>query len=283
MAILNDDDHAGIVAWLSHGRGFLIFKKKQFETDVMPKFFSKHSKFTSFTRKLNRWGFVRVTRGPEMGAYYNKLFQRDDPTCCLKMTCQKSNGPGLRDSFAVVDRLPYARNQTSVSQRVAMQNHQLQQEQFYQQQQQHQQILQSDGFGMESLHQPQNFFEVQQQQHMQLLMRHREQMLHREALLRGNVQRGGCASAGGRSFATQQQVPMSAMNPHQLNQYQMDSVGRVLDSKSILQTMTSHGVLQLNSGDDHVMRQRDQRQQQNGGEPMSQSEMMGMYQNRRMM
>ncbi len=48
----------------------------------------KQSKFTSFTRKLNRWGFERVARGPETGAYYHPLFQRNNLRLCLQMTCQ---------------------------------------------------------------------------------------------------------------------------------------------------------------------------------------------------
>lgn len=42
-------------------------------------------KFTSFTRRLKRWNFERVARGPEIGAYYNPLFQRDHPEWVLKM------------------------------------------------------------------------------------------------------------------------------------------------------------------------------------------------------
>jgi hypothetical protein len=57
---------------------------------VLPKFF-KATKFTSFTRKLNRWGFTRVTRGPEMGSYYHKLFLREDPSLCLRMSSHSSS------------------------------------------------------------------------------------------------------------------------------------------------------------------------------------------------
>jgi HSF-type DNA-binding len=58
----------------------------------LPKFF-KQSKFTSFTRKLNRWGFIRVTRGPQTGSYFHKLFQRDHPELCLQMRCQNARLP----------------------------------------------------------------------------------------------------------------------------------------------------------------------------------------------
>ena len=39
---------------------------------VLPVYF-KQSKYTSFTRKLKRWGFTRVTSGTELGAYYHKV------------------------------------------------------------------------------------------------------------------------------------------------------------------------------------------------------------------
>lgn len=66
MEILSDENNIDIITWLPHGKGFTIVDKKRFAEEVLPKNFKK-SKFTSFTRKLNRWSFVRVTRGPETG------------------------------------------------------------------------------------------------------------------------------------------------------------------------------------------------------------------------
>ena len=59
MDILSNEANADIICWLPHGNGFIINKKKTFANEVLPKYF-KASKFTSFTRKLNRWGFTRV-------------------------------------------------------------------------------------------------------------------------------------------------------------------------------------------------------------------------------
>jgi hypothetical protein len=66
MEILSTEPYAEIISWLPHGNGFHITDKKRFSDEVLPKYFKK-SKFTSFTRKLNRWNFVRVTRGAETG------------------------------------------------------------------------------------------------------------------------------------------------------------------------------------------------------------------------
>jgi hypothetical protein len=90
MEILTSDDHADTISWLPHGRSFIIYKKKTFAATVLPKFF-KATKFTSFTRKLNRWGFTRVTRGPEMGSYYHRQFLRDSPELCLRMSSHTSS------------------------------------------------------------------------------------------------------------------------------------------------------------------------------------------------
>ncbi len=72
MTVLDNDQLSDIITWLPHGKGFIILQKKKFAAEVMPIYF-KHSKFTSFTRKLNRWGFTRVPRGPEAGSYYHKV------------------------------------------------------------------------------------------------------------------------------------------------------------------------------------------------------------------
>ena len=79
MEVLSNPEVTDIITWLPHGKGFIILQKRRFSMDVMPLYF-KHSKFTSFTRKLNRWGFTRVSRGPEMGAYYHKV--RDEDGLC---------------------------------------------------------------------------------------------------------------------------------------------------------------------------------------------------------
>lgn len=86
MAVLETDQLSDVITWLPHGKGFIILQKKKFASDIMPLYF-KHSKFTSFTRKLNRWGFTRVPRGPETGAYYHKYFQKGNHDLCMQMHC----------------------------------------------------------------------------------------------------------------------------------------------------------------------------------------------------
>jgi hypothetical protein len=55
MEILDKPEFNTSIMWLSHGKGFMVTNKKRFAADVLPHYFGKQSKFTSFTRKLNRW------------------------------------------------------------------------------------------------------------------------------------------------------------------------------------------------------------------------------------
>jgi HSF-type DNA-binding len=77
--------------WLDHGLSFKVFAKEDFEQKVLPTYFQKQSKYWSFTRKLGRWGFVRITSGSESGSYQHPLFRRDEPELLSRMTCQSSN------------------------------------------------------------------------------------------------------------------------------------------------------------------------------------------------
>jgi len=88
--VLADEANFEILHWLPGGKAFIIYDKKRFAANILPRFF-KQSQFTSFTRKMSRWSYVRVNRGPLMGAYYHKLFQKDKPALCRLMTCKGNN------------------------------------------------------------------------------------------------------------------------------------------------------------------------------------------------
>jgi len=86
MELLNMPEVQHIICWLPHGKSFIIVRPKVFASEIMPHYF-RQAKYASFTRKLNRWGFRQVTKGPEHGAFQHKLFQRSKPMMCLKMFC----------------------------------------------------------------------------------------------------------------------------------------------------------------------------------------------------
>jgi hypothetical protein len=95
MEILTEPTNADAITWLPHGKAFIIINRQKFANMVLPKYFRK-TKYTSFTRKLNRWNFTRVTRGPELGAYYHEFFQRNSESLCTQMYCKNE-----RAKFAV--------------------------------------------------------------------------------------------------------------------------------------------------------------------------------------
>lgn len=95
MQILDDSELTDVISWLPHGRSFVIIRPDVFSEKVLPRYFPStdsrsSTKYPSFTRKLNRWGFRQATRGPDTGAFHHPYFKRDEPELCLDMVCQKS-------------------------------------------------------------------------------------------------------------------------------------------------------------------------------------------------
>lgn len=118
MDLLSNKEVVDVISWLPHGESFIIYDREKFVSDILPVFF-KESKFPSFARKLNRWGFERINRGVETGSFKHKYFKRDNRELCKKMKCQKkyerkkksisyneeasSSAPNSRDSKDVVN------------------------------------------------------------------------------------------------------------------------------------------------------------------------------------
>ena len=66
------------IAWADEGRAFIVRNPDAFAREVVPMFF-KATKFSSFTRKLYRWGFRQVNRGTgamDPIVFANPNFQR---------------------------------------------------------------------------------------------------------------------------------------------------------------------------------------------------------------
>mmetsp|Transcript_26295 Transcript_26295/g.73446 ORF Transcript_26295/g.73446 Transcript_26295/m.73446 type:complete len:428 (+) Transcript_26295:807-2090(+) len=88
MKVLSNPNFKHIITWMPSGRSFTILKPKDFVAEILPEHF-KSAKYSSFTRKLHRWGFMRHYRGEEAGAFYHKDFQKDNLDLVEKMTCHK--------------------------------------------------------------------------------------------------------------------------------------------------------------------------------------------------
>mmetsp|Transcript_15085 Transcript_15085/g.19780 ORF Transcript_15085/g.19780 Transcript_15085/m.19780 type:complete len:309 (+) Transcript_15085:130-1056(+) len=66
------------ISWNDAGTAFFIVNLETFTELILMKYF-RHQKFPSFQRQLNLYGFRKVTRGPDTGAYSHKYFVRDRP------------------------------------------------------------------------------------------------------------------------------------------------------------------------------------------------------------
>jgi hypothetical protein len=74
-----------IVCWLPHRRAFRINNKDRFMKELLPAFFTGQNRWSSFLRQLNLYGFSRVTKGTDYGAYYHELMIGGRPDLCQYM------------------------------------------------------------------------------------------------------------------------------------------------------------------------------------------------------
>ena len=84
-----------IIRWMPHGRSWIVLNKKEFLEKVAPSHF-QISKFESFTRQVNGWGFKRITQGPDINSYYHEMFLRGMPHMIQWMKRTTSAGSGRR-------------------------------------------------------------------------------------------------------------------------------------------------------------------------------------------
>lgn len=94
-----EEGNEWIVSWQPHGRSFTVHKPKIFVEKIMPTYFNQ-SKYASFQRQLNLYGFSRLTSGKDKGAYYHSCFVRGQPDLCRGMIRQKIKGTKVRRTLA---------------------------------------------------------------------------------------------------------------------------------------------------------------------------------------
>ncbi|KAL7524339.1 hypothetical protein ACHAWF_000907, partial [Thalassiosira exigua] len=69
--MINNESSAGAIDWLPDGNGFVILLKEDFQDKILPSYFGK-AKYSSFARRLKRWGF---RRGSNPGIYLHNNFR----------------------------------------------------------------------------------------------------------------------------------------------------------------------------------------------------------------
>jgi hypothetical protein len=84
-SILDNRNWNKVVTWLTSGKSFCIMDREEFTRKILSKYF-RETKFESFSRRVKRWGFRKVsTTGTKQDIYYHDLFQRDRPDLCVLM------------------------------------------------------------------------------------------------------------------------------------------------------------------------------------------------------
>lgn len=83
-----------IISWQVHGRCFKIHNFDFFAAYLLPRYF-RQTKFSSFKRQMNLYGFRREL-GADNGSYYHELFLRGRPDLVMTM---RRVGAGVSDGW----------------------------------------------------------------------------------------------------------------------------------------------------------------------------------------
>jgi hypothetical protein len=84
-----------MISWLPETNAFKVHNKTKFASDILPVYFNA-TKYKSFQRNLNLWGFETITEGPNKGGCYHPLFVKGDREKCHYMTRQKVKGTKVK-------------------------------------------------------------------------------------------------------------------------------------------------------------------------------------------
>lgn len=107
MNLIDDESNSDVIIWSPKGDGFVIMNKNRLTTEVLPKVF-KLTQYTSFTRRLKRWGFVTTRGFSTTPSYHHPLFRRNDPSSIKKMRPLSRRHQYRRRNPQQVSQLQYA-------------------------------------------------------------------------------------------------------------------------------------------------------------------------------
>jgi len=80
-----------IISWLPDANAFKVHNKVRFTKEILPSYFNA-TKYKSFQRNLNLWGFETIQEGPSKGAAFHPLFIKGNREKCHYMNRQKVKG-----------------------------------------------------------------------------------------------------------------------------------------------------------------------------------------------
>ena len=91
-----------IISWIRDGKAFKVHNRSLFIEEYMKKMFNQ-TKFKSFQRQLNLWGFERVQDGPDKGSYFHLLFVKGRRDCCQRLTRVRLKGTGEKTAHQIAN------------------------------------------------------------------------------------------------------------------------------------------------------------------------------------
>jgi HSF-type DNA-binding len=103
--ILEDAENEGnshIISFFAQGRAFRVHDPDTFVTDIMPRYFTT-SRFSSFQRQLNLYGFRRIVEGNTSG-FCHELFLRGQKELAAQIFRKKQRVPGGSEDDAETAR-----------------------------------------------------------------------------------------------------------------------------------------------------------------------------------
>lgn len=94
-----------IISWIpGTNNAFKVHNKEKFTKQILPDYFNA-TKYKSFQRNLNLWGFESITEGPNKGGCQHHIFIRGDREKCHYMTRQKVKGQKQKQQEALASSL----------------------------------------------------------------------------------------------------------------------------------------------------------------------------------
>lgn len=111
--VLEESEPCGfndIVSWQGN-RSFKVHDPKNFEKSIMKKFFNQ-TRYKSFQRQLNIYGFERITVGTDIGSYTHHLLVRGKPNICRFMVRTKVKNKG---SKAITDKMGVGMSMSAIA------------------------------------------------------------------------------------------------------------------------------------------------------------------------
>jgi hypothetical protein len=104
LEMASQNNFEDIVSWQPCGKAFKVHDTKRFAESIMPTYFNQ-TKYKSFLRQVNIYGFQRLIRGAENGAYTHNFLVRGEPEICqhmirtkIKNKFQRSNNRSKKSS-----------------------------------------------------------------------------------------------------------------------------------------------------------------------------------------